>query len=400
MSGALVRPSAAAIRLNCPGSIHLEKQVDIVEEDTEHSLLGREAHQWAAIALRRGEKALKKCSDREMAECVSRYNRFVRKLIAKVKPVDKVWVEQKVTYNSYMFGTADCVILYNGGTRILVPDYKHGVGHAVVAEENFQLIAYLLCTIAQLNLKRVEKATMIIFQPRARDGLGTVRHWTIHKPEIDEWRDRYDIGIKDCVDTDTGLIAPRYQAGTHCHWCKAKVICKEYTDAIARDSDHLLTVISDDEKEVIPQHSVHELTMEQLEKFVLVWPKLAAFAKEAKEYIRAAGMRGEELLYHKIVEGKSDRKWSAEPERIAKVLREHGCVEPYAPRKLIGIPAAEKAVGKKVIQTLWEKPPGKPSLVDLDNKKPALEFSLGDELLDAIDNESEDDGNDVIDADF
>ena len=80
---------------------------------------------------------------------------------------------------------------------------------------------------------------------------------------------------------------------------------------------------------------------------------------------------------YKVVEGRSNRTFAIDDTLIAAQLIAKGYEEDsFYPRKLIGIGALEKYLGKKDFQKLLGeyviKPVGKPTLVPESDKRPAL----------------------------
>ena len=78
----------------------------------------------------------------------------------------------------------------------------------------------------------------------------------------------------------------------------------------------------------------------------------------------------------KLVEGRANRKYSNQDDVAAK-LKAAGIDEAVMfERSLLGITAMEKAIGKKVFTEvlggLIVKPEGKPTLVPVEDKRPAL----------------------------
>jgi hypothetical protein len=79
----------------------------------------------------------------------------------------------------------------------------------------------------------------------------------------------------------------------------------------------------------------------------------------------------------KVVEGSSKRNWALDAEGVVEALRmEDVDPAPYTRTALVGITEAEKALKKvrpDLIDTLFVKPPGKPSVAPASDKRPALD---------------------------
>ena len=86
---------------------------------------------------------------------------------------------------------------------------------------------------------------------------------------------------------------------------------------------------------------------------------------------------------YKIVEGKSNRKYTDEA-KAAEVLLATGsyCEKEIFTKDLLGITAMEKLLGKKQFNNLLDglivKPPGRPTLVPIDDKRPEYNTATAD----------------------
>ena len=81
-------------------------------------------------------------------------------------------------------------------------------------------------------------------------------------------------------------------------------------------------------------------------------------------------MEGETIRGHKLVEGRSVRRWT---DNAAEVLAEAvEDSEKLYEKKLLGIGAIEKLVGKKLVNEVTTKPAGKPALVPSTDKRPEI----------------------------
>jgi len=99
--------------------------------------------------------------------------------------------------------------------------------------------------------------------------------------------------------------------------------------------------------------------------------------KSVETHIIAQIESGRPFPGWKMVEGRSNRKWSNDLE-AEKVLRSYLGEDAYV-KKLLTAPAAEKALGKedaKLIQELIIKPEGKAVLVPEGDKRPALTLGI------------------------
>lgn len=92
-----------------------------------------------------------------------------------------------------------------------------------------------------------------------------------------------------------------------------------------------------------------------------------------KEYALEQALNGIEYPGFKVVGGRSNRKWTDE-KKVGEILLEQGFLENIIyTKKLTGISNMETAIGKKEVNRLLgeyiEKPPGKPTLAPITDKR-------------------------------
>lgn len=96
------------------------------------------------------------------------------------------------------------------------------------------------------------------------------------------------------------------------------------------------------------------------------------WVNDVKDYALEQAAAGRTWSGYKVVEGRSNRKYTDES-AVAAVVSDAG-YDPYE-KKLMGITAMTKMLGKTTFNTLLgsliEKPKGKPALVPQSDKRPA-----------------------------
>ena len=106
---------------------------------------------------------------------------------------------------------------------------------------------------------------------------------------------------------------------------------------------------------------------------------LTAWANDVKEYALQQAVSGKEWSGWKLVEGRSNRKYTSEAVVAATV--EGAGFDPYE-RKVLGVTAMQKLLGKTRFEELLapyiEKPQGKPTLVPESDKRPAMNTAKTD----------------------
>ena len=149
-------------------------------------------------------------------------------------------------------------------------------------------------------------------------------------------------------------------AGDHCQFCKVKATCR-------KRAEYNLELAQYD-FEMPP-------TLEETEVAAIL-PKidsLISWAADIKEYALQQAISGKEWAGWKLVEGRSNRKYSNE-EAVIQAVTDAG-FDPYE-KKLLGITAMQKRLGKsrfdELLTAYIEKPQGKPTLVPESDKRPAM----------------------------
>lgn len=361
-------PASASHRwINCPGSIRLSEQVP-QETTTSYAEEGTLAHaiaeQKLLIAIDKTVKAseLKKLTkdpmyDGEMDEATTFYAGLVMEHYNAAGDSAELMIEQRVDFSDWVpdgFGTSDAIIVNDDTIEVI--DLKYGKGVRVDAEGNSQMRLYALGACAMFgDLYDFEKVRMTIVQPRL-DHV-SVEEMDLH--DLLEWAKVYVVpAALEAVKDDAPL-----SAGDWCRWCPARAICRKRAEAnleLARYDFQPGDLLEPDEiAEILGK--VDELTK---------------WAADIEAYALQQALNGEHYDGYKLVEGRSVRKYKDELQ-VAEKLKAEGFSEAVLyERKLLGITAMEKLVGKKkfteTLGDLVEKPAGKPVLVPESDKREAI----------------------------
>lgn len=119
-------------------------------------------------------------------------------------------------------------------------------------------------------------------------------------------------------------------AGNHCQFCKVKATCRkraEYNLELARYDFEMPPTLEDAEVEAILAKA----------------DELTRWATDVKEYALQQAIQGKQWTDWKLVEGRSNRKYTDEA-KVAKAVQDAG-FEPYE-QKLLGIAAMTALLGK------------------------------------------------------
>lgn len=365
---ALLSASSAHRWLNCPPSAKLSATYQ--DTSSEFARQRTDAHSLCEYHLRKAlgmsaENPTENLTfyDHEMEECAQGYAAYVMEQVEKAKqtcsdPV--VLIEQRLDFSRYVeegFGTGDCVIISDG--TLSVVDYKHGVGVLVSAEDNPQMMCYALGALELFDgIYDIDTVSMTIYQPR-RENVSTC---IMTKEQLLEWAGTVLVPTAKLAYAGEG----EYKAGDHCQFCQAKAVCRkraEYNLELARYDFEMPATLDADEIAYI-------LTKAD---------ELANWISDVKEYALQQALSGTEYSGFKVVEGRSNRKYVNE-EAVAQAAVDAG-YNPYE-KKVLGITAMTALMGKKkfeeVLGGFIHKPSGKPVLVPLSDKRPAMNTAQDD----------------------
>lgn len=362
---AILSASGSHRWLNCTPSARLELEFE--STTSEAAKEGTAAH---ALCEHKLKKALKKRSKRpvsdynsdEMEECTDSYAEYVMEQYEEAKKSCKdpiILIEQKLDFFCYVpdgFGTGDCIIISDDTLHII--DFKYGRGILVEAEHNPQMMLYALGALEIYDaLYDIKKVSMTIFQPR-RENIST---WTIPIEDLKSWaEDELKPKAQMAYDGEG-----EYLPGEWCTFCKAAVKCRARAEEkmkLARLEFKLPSLLTDAE----------------IEEVLAVLPDLTKWENEITAYATEAAVNhGKEWNGFKVVEGRSNRKYRDE-QLVAEAAKGYGYTDIYR-QSLIPMTEMQKLMGKaafeEILGDLIYKPPDKPTLVSVTDKRPAMNVS-------------------------
>lgn len=378
---AMLSASGSEMWINCPPSARL---CDAEEETTtSYAEEGTLAHSIGELKLRKALVApMPKSTFRdrlnklksselyqdEMLEHTDVYLDVAYETMSSIKD-PRCFVEVKVDYSAYApegFGTCDCIIL--GVDKLIIIDFKYGVGIPVDAQENSQLMLYALGAYQTYSLlygfKTVE---MVVVQPR----LDNVSRWEITMEGLLAWGESLKPIAKQAFDG-----VGEFLAGEHCRWCRVKAKCKARAESFE--------VLYGFNSAVPPL-----LTNDQLGAVLTKAQGLLKWVTDLEEYTLTAILRGESVRGWKAVEGRSNRIFSDVEVAFKELIAQGIDAEALYVKKPIPMGETEKLVGKKNFKEwladkgLIIKPKGKPTLAQSEDKREAfVRDSAEDDFID------------------
>lgn len=358
----VLAPSSSNRWFNCTPSARLCGQFP--DEGSVYASEGTEAHALCEFLLRvalgrdAGEDPRfgMKYYTREMQECCEEYVQFILERVAGYAAAGKkpaVFIEQRVDLREWVpesMGTADCLIV--AGDEILVVDFKYGMLRVPASSLQLRLYALGGCAMFSL-LDKIRSVRMVVFQPR----LSAVDEMEMPADELLSWASS-ELAPRARLAFDG---AGEFSCGEWCRLCRAKRSCRalaEYELEIARYGLRDAALLSDPEiADVLSRVD-----------------ELVAWANGVREYALEQALQGHEYPGFKVVEGKAFRRFTDDAAVAARVEAEGK--DPWEPRKVLGISAMEKLLGKKkfseLLSDLVVRPAGKPALVPVSDTRDRL----------------------------
>lgn len=364
--------SGAKRWMSCPPSVVLEEQFP--DTGSTYADEGTFAHSLAELLLRYNNDEISKKTyttrlnklkansyySQEMQDYIEDYARSVWEIVNETKaacPDALILFEQRLDFSDYVpdgFGTGDVVIVADDLVNII--DLKYGKGVGVSAENNPQLRLYGVGAYMEHSmLYDIQRVRMTIIQPR----LENVSVEELPAGELLQW-------VEENVKPKAALAMAGegdFQVGDHCRFCKARATCR------ARANYGLeLAKLEFEEPEL--------LSIEEIGEVLRRADDLVRWVKDISDYAYQEALKGTAFDGWKLVEGRSNRKYTDET-IIAGVLDKEGFKDEQY-HKLVGVTDLEKLLGKKRFETLLTeqgyviKPEGKPVLVPEKDNRPAI----------------------------
>ena len=359
---AILSASSSERWLHCPPSARLCETYE--DKGSDYAAEGTDAHSLCEYKLRKAlGMAVKDPTEHltwynaEMEDCANGYASFILEQVEAAKetcsdPV--VLIEQRVDFSRWVeqgFGTSDAIIISDGTLRVI--DYKHGLGVLVEADNNPQMMCYALGALELFDaIYDIDSVAMTVYQPRRQN----VSTFEMSKDDLYRWAEEVLKPTAELAFAGDG----NFLCGEWCGFCKAKHECRARAEAnllLAQYDFKLPPLLEDSEIEVILSRA----------------DQLVSWVNDIKEYALQQAISGKDWTGFKLVEGRSNRRYTDEG-AVTQAVTNAG-FDPYE-RKLLGITAMQKLLGKSRFEELLsayiEKPQGKPTLVPESDKRPVM----------------------------
>lgn len=378
-SHALLSASGAGRWLNCTPSARLEDEYG-EKKSSIYAQEGTLAHELSELYIKHDtlltiteqefnqrleEIMANELFNEEMLDVVPTYTEYCASQLAEAKTENLLAVmeiEQKLDLTEFVpesFGTADCIII--GDNLMEVIDLKYGKGVPVYAEWNKQLMLYSLGALQKYDIMyNISVVRLTIVQPR----INNISSWLISVEELRKWAEE-ELKPKAKLAFDG---KGELNAGDWCRFCAVRNQCRKLYEQQFEIAKHEFA------KPIL-------LTDDEIADIVLRTPKFIEWANSVTEYAQAkAIVENKQWPGLKLVEGISRRKWADEDQASNIILARcpELSEEEVFNMKLKPITSIEKIVGKKrfteLLSDIVIKPQGKPTLVPLEDKRPAMGY--------------------------
>jgi len=406
MAHAKLSPSGAHRWMACPGSVVLEAAFP--NQSSIYAREGTVAHDLAARVLEwdtytaqtfvgrtvvvddHGEK-VDWLVTQEMADYVADYVKLVREL-AKGKTL---YVESKVpighlTGEEGATGTSDAVIIDVAERNLSIVDLKYGMGVAVEATDNPQLMMYALGALELYGvLCDFDTVSMYIHMPR----LNYVGECHMSTEELLNFADEVRAAANIASDAryiiaQNGNLDWMYlnPGEKQCRFCKAKSTCPALRAEVADIVGGAATL-----DEFMPEVPDMQTGDNYLSMAMAKVGLVEDWCKGVRAEVERRLLAGQKIDGFKLVEGrKGNRKWAneAEVEALFKSFRLRG--DDMYDRSLISPTKAEKLFKNnpkrwEKVEALTSRSDGKPSVAFASDKRSEMTVqSVADDFSDLL----------------
>jgi len=291
----------------------------------------------------------------------------------------EIWLEESfdlapINAPAPMFGTADVTLWVPSEGYLETIDYKHGQGVVVEATENTQLMYYALGATVSVG-KVPARVRVTIVQPRADHPEGPVRSWVFDRSRLIEFKNELFDAARATQEEDAPLAV-----GDWCKFCRAKAVCPaqlEHAQGVALVEFDIQP--EEELADLLPNPAL--LSAVEVSRIVDRASIMMDWLREVESYALTQLEQGNDIPGYKMVAKKTNRRWR-DSDAVLRMLARRGLkINERTTRKVIGIPAAEKALKARGIdpsklEKFWEKPEGQPKLARTDDPRPELPASV------------------------
>lgn len=279
----------------------------------------------------------------------------------------KMWVERFVNppliaAPGEAGGYCDVAVFVPDLRTLFVIDYKHGVGIAKKAEDNYQLMQYAAGFLyednAVVNPRNVDAVVLTVIQPRAFHQDGVVREQYVTPHRIWEYLEDLEEVVSECEREDAALTPGEEQ----CRFCDARTLCPAREAMALQVADSNFTQIQEVKAPALPD--IDNIAIQKLAQIRFHAPMLRRFLDDVDKHVEELIREGHSVPGAKLVQAQARRTYYGSDEDIArqlaamlgernvdlaineynKLLEQYPVLEKIFNQKLVTITSAEKLV--------------------------------------------------------
>jgi hypothetical protein len=384
---------------NCPGSVALSRGQP--NNSSIYAAEGTVAHEVADRLLREEIASADELLghtfqvegfdievDEEMVEAVTLYVDIVREKAGEdgiLLPEQQVPIGH-LTGETGAEGTSDAIVI--NGKRMTVIDLKYGKGVRVNAEGNGQGRMYGLGALHKFGMvyEDIDEVEIMIVQPRLEDG---VTSEVLSIGELEEFKDEVELAaarveLNDAIDVAVNIQGTAdgelelVPGEKQCKFCPAAAICPALKNEMSKALAPLSSCSAEDFADLTMPKQASSLeinpdaTNDKLAEFLRAVPLIEGAITAVRAEVERRLFEGQEIPgFYLGVGRKGNRRWADGAE---EQLKKRLGAKAYE-KKLIGVPAAEKAFKAQPrtwakIKDLIVQSEGKPSVCMKGDKNP------------------------------
>jgi len=255
-----------------------------------------------------------------------------------------------------VWGTADVIMADEENDILHVIDHKFGHGVQVFAGRNPQQMIYGAGALG--FPPKLNNIKLHIVQP-------PLDHYDTYQCTSEEVEEFILGDVKDAV-REARSDNPRYNPTEDaCRFCPAGMACRARYNREMEAAQKVFAAIDT---------PPHQLTIKELVELFDYTEEIVNYRSEVAKYLLTKGLEGEVIPGKRIVAGRSNRKW-VDVAKVQEYLTDAGYdVADLYQAKFFSPAQVEKTYRKlkkdTYFQSLITKKPGKPQLVDEDDKRP------------------------------
>lgn len=357
---AILAPSSASRRMQCPGSRVMEATYPQAEDDP-RALEGILAHLVNQAIF--GNKPLPDGHTEEMLEGADLWMDVITKLLTRSESVQFGFEQWLTIYSvhSECSGTPDFWSYDNENKIIDVVDYKFGHRYVDVFE-NWQLLEYAIGVCDHIKVFRndLKVIRLTIVQPRCYHREGAVRTWEITPDDLAKYMTRLQKSESESMKPDCPV-----RTGPECRDCSARHACTN----LQREAFHEVEMSVVNAPFDLPAN-VQSWELRKIKRAIDI---LKARESGLENEVLAKLKQGTSIAGWRTEQGMGREKWSKPIDEVLALGQMMG-VDIAKPSAITPKQAIKAGLSAEIVSQYSETPKGEIKLVEDDLNRARLIF--------------------------